>query len=85
VILNWQKPLWEEDQEIVKRSGRDELMWVAIHMCKEAMLGISLYSYLYLKLVKMLCLSLKKRRLFLHTTFWSAIARWHHLERGPIV
>jgi hypothetical protein len=55
VILNWQKPLWEEDQEIVKRSGRDELMWVAIHMCKEAMLGISLYSYLYLKLVKMLC------------------------------
>jgi hypothetical protein len=26
-------------------------------MCKEAMLGISLYSYLYLKLAKMLCLS----------------------------
>jgi hypothetical protein len=32
-------------------------MWVVIHMCIEAMLGISLYSYLYLKLAKMLCLS----------------------------
>jgi hypothetical protein len=49
--------LWEGDQEVVKRSGRDEPMWVAIHMCIEAMLGISLYSYLYLKLAKMLCLS----------------------------
>jgi hypothetical protein len=39
----------------VKRSGRDEPMWVAIHMCMEATLGISLYSYLYLKLAKMLC------------------------------
>jgi hypothetical protein len=38
----------------VKRSGRDEPMWVVIHMCMEAMLGISLYSYLYLKLAKML-------------------------------
>jgi hypothetical protein len=41
----------------VKRSGRDEPMWVAIHKCIEAMLGISLYSYLYLKLPKTLCLS----------------------------
>jgi hypothetical protein len=41
----------------VKRSGRDEPMWIAIHMCMEATLGISLYSYLYLKLAKMLCLS----------------------------
>jgi hypothetical protein len=41
----------------VKRSGRDESIWVVIHMCMEAMLGISLYSYLYLKLAKMLCLS----------------------------
>jgi hypothetical protein len=41
----------------VKRSGRDEPMWVVILMCREAMLGISLYSYLYLKPVKMLCLS----------------------------
>jgi hypothetical protein len=46
VILNWQRPLWEGDQEVVKRSGRDEPMWVAIHKCMEAMLGISLYSYL---------------------------------------
>jgi hypothetical protein len=56
VILNWQRPLWEEDQEIVKMTGRDEPMWVAIHRCMEAMLGISLYSYLYLKLAKTLCL-----------------------------
>jgi hypothetical protein len=32
-------------------------MWIEIHMCTEATLGISLYSYLYLKLAKMLCLS----------------------------
>jgi hypothetical protein len=31
-------------------------MQVVIHMCMEAMLGISLHSYLYLKLAKMLCL-----------------------------
>jgi hypothetical protein len=41
----------------VKQSGRDESMWVAIHMCKEATLGISLYSYPCLKLEKTLCLS----------------------------
>jgi hypothetical protein len=41
----------------VKRSGRDEPMWVVIHRCMEAMLGISLYSYLYLKLANTLCLS----------------------------
>jgi hypothetical protein len=41
----------------VKRSGRDEPMWVVIHMYMEAMLGNSLYSNLYLKLAKMLCLS----------------------------
>jgi hypothetical protein len=40
----------------VKRSGRDEPMWVAIHMCMKAMLSISLYHYLYLKLAKTLCL-----------------------------
>jgi hypothetical protein len=57
VILNWQRPLWEGDQEVVKRSGRDEPMWVATHKCMEAMLGISLYRYLYLKLTKTLCLS----------------------------
>jgi hypothetical protein len=56
-ILNWQRPLCEVDQKVVKRSGRDEPMWVATHKCMEAMLGISLYSYLYLKLAKTLCLS----------------------------
>jgi hypothetical protein len=54
IILNWQRPQWEGDQEVVKRSVRDELIWVSIHMCMEATLGISLYSYLYLKLGKML-------------------------------
>jgi hypothetical protein len=56
VILNWQRPQWEGDQEAVNRSCREEPMWVAIHMGMEAMLGISLYSNLYLKLAKMLCL-----------------------------
>jgi hypothetical protein len=42
----------EGDQKVVKRSDRDEPMWVAIHMFMEAMLGISLYSYVYLKLAK---------------------------------
>jgi hypothetical protein len=32
-------------------------MWVAIRKCMEAMLRISLYSCLYLKLAKTLCLS----------------------------
>jgi hypothetical protein len=41
----------------VERSGKDEPIWVVIHMCMEAMLGISLYSYLYLKVAKMLCFS----------------------------
>jgi hypothetical protein len=36
------------DQEVVKRSGRDESIQVAIHLCMEAMLGIPLYSYPYL-------------------------------------
>jgi hypothetical protein len=56
-MLNWQRPLWEGDREVVKRSGRDEPVWVAIHKCMEAMLGICLCSYPYLKLAKMLCLS----------------------------
>jgi hypothetical protein len=56
VILNWQKPLWKGDQEVVKRSGRHEPMWVAIYKYMEAMPGIFLYSYLSLKLAKT-CLS----------------------------
>jgi hypothetical protein len=39
------------------RSGRDETIWVVIEMCMEAMLGISLYSYLYLKRAITLCFS----------------------------
>jgi hypothetical protein len=57
VILNWQRPLWEGDWEVVKMSARDEPVWVVIHMCMEAILAITLCSYLYLKLAKMLCLS----------------------------
>jgi hypothetical protein len=34
-----------------------KLYGVVIHMCMEAMLGICLYSSLYLKLAKTLCLS----------------------------
>jgi hypothetical protein len=54
VILNWQRPLWEGDQEVAKRSDREEPMRTAIHRCMKAMLGIFLYSYLYLKLAKIL-------------------------------
>jgi hypothetical protein len=57
VILNWQRPLREGYQDVVKRSGRDEPVWAAIHKCMEATLGICQYSYLYLKLAKALCLS----------------------------
>jgi hypothetical protein len=32
-------------------------MWIAIHKCMEAKLGISLYSYHYPELAKMRCLS----------------------------
>jgi hypothetical protein len=56
VILNWQRPLWEGDQEVEKRSGTDKPMWVAIYKCVEAVVGISFYSCLYLKLAKMLYL-----------------------------
>jgi hypothetical protein len=38
----------------VKSSGRDEPMLVLVHKCMEAMLGIALYCYLYLKLAKTL-------------------------------
>jgi hypothetical protein len=40
----------------MKRSGENETIWIVIQMYIEPMLGISLYSYLYLMLVKMLCL-----------------------------
>jgi hypothetical protein len=41
----------------VKRSGRDEPMYVVIHKCMEAMLGISLYAHISPKLANILCLS----------------------------
>jgi hypothetical protein len=41
----------------VKKSGKDEPIRIVVHMCMDAMLGISLYNHLYLKLAKMLCLS----------------------------
>jgi hypothetical protein len=40
--------------EVVKKSLRDEPMWVGIYMCMKATLGFSVYSYLYLKLAKTL-------------------------------
>jgi hypothetical protein len=36
----------------VKRSGRDEPIWVVIHMCMKTTQGSSLYSCPYLKLAK---------------------------------
>jgi hypothetical protein len=56
IISNWLRTLWDSDWEVVKKSGRDEPMWVVIYMCMEATVGISLYNYLYLKLGKMICL-----------------------------
>jgi hypothetical protein len=41
----------------VTRSGIDDPVWVSIHKYMEAILGISLYTYCYLKLTKILCLS----------------------------
>jgi hypothetical protein len=38
----------------MKRSGINEPMWVVIHKCMETTLGISLDSYPYFKLSKML-------------------------------
>jgi hypothetical protein len=57
VILNWQRPVWEGDQEIVKRSGRDEPIWVAKHIHLETTQRVSLYSYPNLDLVKAACFS----------------------------
>jgi hypothetical protein len=48
VTLKQQRSIWEGNQEVVKRSGGDESVRVVIHLCMEAMLRISLYSYPYL-------------------------------------
>jgi hypothetical protein len=39
----------------VKRSGKDEPIWLVIHICKETTERISLYSYPYLELAKIPC------------------------------
>jgi hypothetical protein len=31
--------LWKGDREVVERSGSDEPIWIATHICMEAMLG----------------------------------------------
>jgi hypothetical protein len=41
-----------ESSKKVWPKTRGEPMWITIHVCMEATLGISLYSYLYLKLAK---------------------------------
>jgi hypothetical protein len=54
--VHWHCLLWffnaflliKNTAEVMKRSGRGEPMWVAIHKCMEATLGIFLYSYPYL-------------------------------------
>jgi hypothetical protein len=56
-ILNWQRPLWEGDQEVAKRSGREELICVVTHICLEIAQGNFLCSYFHLKLAKTLCFS----------------------------
>jgi hypothetical protein len=40
-----------------EESGRGESIWVVIYICMETIQGISLYSYLYLKLAKTPCFS----------------------------
>jgi hypothetical protein len=40
--LKRHRSIWEGDQEVVKRSGRDELIGVVVHLYMEAMLEISL-------------------------------------------
>jgi hypothetical protein len=39
--IKWQRSIWEGDQELVKRSVRDESSWVVTHLYMEAMLGNS--------------------------------------------
>jgi hypothetical protein len=44
VILNWLRTLWEVVYGVVKRSGRDEPIWIEINSCMETTQGISLVS-----------------------------------------
>jgi hypothetical protein len=63
-----------------EESGRDEPMWVVIHMCMETMLGISLYSCPYLKLAKMPCFSFLC--FFLLQNWRTRGQNWFCLEAG---
>jgi hypothetical protein len=49
-------PPWEGNKGGVKRIGRDEPIGAVIYTCKETTQGISLFSYLYLKLANPPCL-----------------------------
>jgi hypothetical protein len=53
-------------------------MWVEIYMCMETMLGISLYSYLYLKLAK--CISFILLLTFSPQQNWRRGQNWFCLE-----
>jgi hypothetical protein len=53
-ILNWLGPPWEGEEGRVKRTGRGEPIKFTVYICMETTQGISLCSYLYLKLAKML-------------------------------
>jgi hypothetical protein len=55
----------EGDKEVMKRSDRDEAIWVVTHIHMETAQRISLYKYLYLKSAKML--------FFLLSFFFSSI------------
>jgi hypothetical protein len=46
--LTQQRSIWEGDQELEKRSVRDESTWVVTHLYMDAILGHSLYNYPYL-------------------------------------
>jgi hypothetical protein len=41
----------------VKRTGRDEPIWVVVHICIETIQENSMCIYLYLKLAKTVCFS----------------------------
>jgi hypothetical protein len=57
VILTWQRPVWERWPGSSKEIWQRWTMCFSIQKYMEAELGTSWYSYLYLKLAKMLCIS----------------------------
>jgi hypothetical protein len=74
----------------VKRSGRDEPIGVAVHMCMEVTQGNSLCSYLYLKLAKTPCFSYSlfmffsstksENRVCVYVAGWWGGGVWHRWE-----